>query len=380
MARPIRTQPPSIRVVQRETVDVYEDRGLRWAEDHARPGRKGDAERFAADVGEGVVRVDLGCGVGRYAPHLAAPLVALDASRVMLDACRLQHPGALYVLGDIEALPFATRSIGGGWSCMTHLHVPRLRLPLALWDLQRVLTVGAPFDLQVLAGDYEGSDLPDDDVGGRFFAGWQPESLTDVVTGAGFEVDAGSVTVSGDEVRLRATRARTLADTVGPGMRLLVCGLNPSEYSADAGVPFARPGNRFWPAAISAGLVRRDRDPIDALNTSGIGLTDLVKRATRTAAELDVDEYRGGLDRVERLVRWLQPGAVCFVGLAGWRAVVDRNAKAGPQPEPLGDRPVYVMPSSSGLNGRSSLADLIAHLGAAASLADGTSDAASPGV
>lgn len=349
---------------------IYEDRGLRWAETHTRAGRKDDAEAFAAEVGPGVLRLDIGCGAGRYAPYLGEPLLGLDASGVMLNQCRFQVPGGLYVLGDVEALPFATRSIGGGWSCMTHLHVPRLRLPLALWDLQRVLAVGAPFDIQVLAGDYEGSDLPDDDVGGRFFAGWQPESLTDVVTGAGFEVDAASVTVSGDELRLRARRARTLADTVGPGMRLLVCGLNPSEYSADAGVPFARPGNRFWPAALGAGLVRRDRDPIDALTTSGIGLTDLVKRATRTAAELDVNEYRDGVARVERLVRWLQPGAVCFVGLAGWRAAVDRRAIAGLQPQALGHRPVYVMPSTSGLNGRSRLADLIAHLGAAASLAD----------
>jgi TDG/mug DNA glycosylase family protein len=153
-------------------------------------------------------------------------------------------------------------------------------------------------------------------------------------------------------------------------MRLLVCGLNPSVYSADAGTPFARPGNRFWPAALGAGLVQRDRDPIDALATSGIGLTDLAKRATRTAAELDDDEYRKGLARVERLVRWLQPRAVCFVGLAGWRAVVDRRATAGLQPQPLGERPVYLMPSTSGLNGRSSLTDLIAHLRAAASLAD----------
>jgi TDG/mug DNA glycosylase family protein len=315
--------------------------------------------------------MDIGCGAGRYAPHLGRPLIGLDASQAMLRECRAQAPGALYVRGDVEALPFASRSIGGGWSCMTHLHVPRLRLPLALWDLQRVLAVGAPFDVQVLAGEYEGNELPDDDVGGRYFAGWEPEQLVDVVTGAGFEVDSGSVAVSGDEVRLQATRARTLADTVGPRMRLLVCGLNPSVYSADAGVPFARPGNRFWPAAAAAGLVERDRDPVGALSASGIGLTDLVKRATRTAAELDTTEYRDGLARVDRLVRWLQPGTVCFVGLAGWRAVVDRSASAGVQPQALGGRPVYLMPSTSGLNGRSSLTDLSHHLRAAASLADG---------
>ncbi len=356
---------------------IYEDRGLQWAQSHARAGRKGDAETFAAEVGDGVLRLDIGCGAGRYAPHLGEPLIGLDASPAMLNECRVRVPGALYVQGDVEALPFATRSLGGAWSCMTHLHVPRSQLPVALWDLQRVLAVGAPFDIQVLAGDYEGNNLPDDDVGGRFFAGWQPGALADVVAGAGFEVEPASVKISGDEVRLRARRARTLADTVGPGMRLLICGLNPSVYSADAGVPFARPGNRFWPAAVAAGLVRRDRDPIDALTTSGIGLTDLAKRATRTAAELDVEEYRVGVARVDRVVRWLQPGAVCFVGLAGWRAVLDRTATAGVQPQSLGDRPVYLMPSTSGLNGRSSLNDLTGHLIAAAALADEALDGTS---
>ena len=81
-------------------------------------------------------------------------------------------PEALYVQGDVEHLPFARGSIGGAWSWMTHLHVPRVRLPLALWDLHRVLAVGRPFELQVLEGDYEGDDLPGDEVGGRFFAGW----------------------------------------------------------------------------------------------------------------------------------------------------------------------------------------------------------------
>ena len=177
---------------------------------------------------------------------------------------------------------------------MTHLHVPRHRLPLALWDLHRALAVGAPFELQVLEGEYEGSDLPGDDVGGRYFAGWTPSRLVDQVVGAGFDVDPGSLAVSGDEVRLRAVRARTLADTVTTGMRLLVCGINPSPYSADVGIGYARPGNRFWPAALAAGIVGRDRDPIDALIGHGMGMTDFVKRATRTAAEVTAEEYRPG--------------------------------------------------------------------------------------
>ena len=227
------------------------------------------------------------------------------------------------MLGDVEHLPFARGSVGGAWSWMTHLHVPRHRLPLALWDLHRVLAVGSPFEIQVLEGEYEGDNLPGDDVGGRFFAGWTPDRLTDVVVGAGFEVEEGSLAVAGDEVRLRSVRARTLADTVGPGMRLLVCGVNPSWYSADAGVGYARPGNRFWPAALAAGIVDLDRDPVAALVDHGVGMTDFVKRPTRTAAEVTAAEYRSGYERVERLVEWLRPGAVCFTGLSGWRSVVD---------------------------------------------------------
>jgi hypothetical protein len=59
-----------------------------------------------------------------------------------------------------------------------------------------------------------------------------------------------------------------------------------------------------------------------------------------------------------------------MVGLAGWRAAVDRKAVAGVQPEPFGGRPVYVMPSTSGLNAHSRLDDLADHLRAAAALAD----------
>jgi TDG/mug DNA glycosylase family protein len=148
-------------------------------------------------------------------------------------------------------------------------------------------------------------------------------------------------------------------------MRLLVCGLNPSIHAADAGVGFVTPGNRFWPAAIAAGLVTRDRDPRHALEAHGIGMTDLVARATVRADELAAEEYRAGLARLDRLCRRWQPGAVCMVGLAGWRAAVDRKAIAGPQERRLGGRPVYVMPSTSGLNAATGLDALTDHLRAA---------------
>jgi TDG/mug DNA glycosylase family protein len=192
-----------------------------------------------------------------------------------------------------------------------------------------------------------------------------------VVVGAGFDV-VGFDVEPGPHLPLitvHAERADSLPDTVAAGMRLLVCGLNPSPAAAAAGVGYFRAGNRFWPAAQAAGLVSRDRDPHHALRHHGVGMTDLVKRTTARAAELEAAEYRTGLARLERLCAWLQPGAVCLVGLAGWRSAVDRRAVPGPQARTIGGRPVHVMPSTSGLNAATPMADLVDHLRAAASLA-----------
>ena len=195
--------------------------------------------------------------------------------------------------------------------------------------------------------------------------------LVDLVAGAGFDVRRAPTDDGRGPLVVAASRARTLADSVAPDLRLLVCGVNPSLYSADAGVGYARPGNRFWPAALAAGVATVDRDPVAAL-AGGLGMTDFAKRATRTAAEVTRDEYLVGFARVTRLVEWLRPGAVCFVGLSGWRTVVDRHAVAGLQPSPIGGRPAYVMPSTSGLNARTPLAELVDHLGAAWALVEAT--------
>ena len=77
---------------------------------------------------------------------------------------------------------------------------------------------------------------------------------------------------------------------------------------------------------------------------------------------LTVEEYRAGADRVRRLVEWLQPQLVLFVGLAGWRAAVDRTAVAGLQRSGFGGAPAYVMPSTSGLNAHSTPTSLAAHM------------------
>jgi TDG/mug DNA glycosylase family protein len=362
--------------MDRTTVERYESDGARWAANRA-PVRQKDAKGFARRVGRTGLRLDVGAGAGRYTADLgpAGTVLAFDAAHTMLGLLRADHPDAPAVQGDVEALPFRRGTLGGAWANMTYHHLPRSRLPLALADLHGALAVGAPLDLQVVHGDHDGPDLPGDDIGGRWFSTWTAPDLAHVVTGAGFAVESVDVVDESTRhavTRVRGTRARTLADTVGPGMRLLVCGLNPSVYSADRGVGYARPGNRFWKAVVAAGLVAPERAlrPRDVLAHDGIGITDLCKRATVASAELTRDEYVAGGERVAWLVEELRPGAVCFVGLEGWRAAVDRKAVAGPQPQPFGGRPAYVLPSTSGLNAHSRLDDLVAHFRAVARLAD----------
>lgn len=349
--------------MNRDTVAFYDANASRWA-NKRRPVREPEADAFAIAVRG--VRVDVGSGPGRYTGSLGAPVVALDASIEMLKLAREAAPRAAPVLADIAALPFRTQSIAGAWAAMTYHHVDREAVPMALADLHHALAVDATLDITVADGDYVGTDLPGDDFPGRFFACWTPERLADVVTGAGFDVQSMGISDQ-DQAHVVAERAQSLPDTVGPGMRLLVCGLNPSVYSADHGVGYARPGNRFWKAAIAAGVVSRDRDPVHALRAHGVGITDLVKRATVAASALSRDEYRAGALRVQRLVEWLQPAAVCFVGFDGYRKAIDRRAVAGWQAVQFGGRPTYVMPSTSGLNAATRLEDLVAHLRACVS-------------
>jgi double-stranded uracil-DNA glycosylase len=348
---------PTVDVYERD-VDTYLRRDLRTA-----PA----APAFAAAVPIGGMRLDLGCGPGHMTGELGSPVVAVDAAHAMISRVRAT---SLRVRADLEALPFRTGAVHGTWASKCFQHVPSPRLPMALSDLHRCMAVGGRLDLVVFEGDSDWTS--DDDLPGRSFWDWPRQRLVDVVEGAGFTEAVLDTTerAAALELHVVATRGRSLADTVDAGMRLLVCGLNPSEYSADAGVGYARPGNRFWPAARAAGLVSVERDAVHALREHGIGMTDLVKRPSVSADELTPQEYRQGLGRVERLCAWLRPSAVCLVGLAGWRASVDRRAQPGVQSRTVGGCPLYLAPSTSGRNASSTFDQLVGHFRAAGALAD----------
>ena len=155
---------------------------------------------------------------------------------------------------------------------------------------------------------------------------------------------------------LAAARNRTIPDVlpaVGSRFDVLFCGINPSLYSAATGWHFARPGNRFWPALYLSGFTPRRLDPSsqNLLPGYGLGITNIVARATARAAELSASELRAGGERRVALVARHRPAAVAIAGITAYRAAFGRpRAVIGPQPESLGVARLYVLPNPSGLN------------------------------
>jgi TDG/mug DNA glycosylase family protein len=348
-----------------KTAALYEEHAVAWTA--AREGKNVDAAlRLVERAGAAPAGpfLDVGAGPGYLTERLPEPVIGLEPVEAFLEILGKRVPGVTRIRGEAGSLPFRPATIGAALVTSVYVHVARRRLPMALAELHRALAADAPAELVMFGGDLDLEPTDGDPFGARRYSHWPEADLRRVLVGAGFTVEAWATTdhAAWPHYEISLRRALTLPDTVSPDMDVLVCGLNPSLYSAEVGAGFGRPGNRFWPAALAAGLVTADRDPRAALADHAVGMTDLVKRATPRADELTVDEYRQGLARVEWLCEWLRPRAVCFVGLGGWRAAVDRRAIPGWQPGDLGGSAVYVMPSTSGLNAHARLDDLTKHL------------------
>ena len=154
---------------------------------------------------------------------------------------------------------------------------------------------------------------------------------------------------------------KPLPDVIADGLDVLFCGINPSLTSAARGHHFARPGNRFWPALHLAGLTPRQLSPDEdgLLPGLGLGITNVVARPTRTAAELTRAELRDGAAALAELVGRYQPRVLAVLGITAWRTAFDRpRAVLGRQPERIGGAETWVAPNPSGLNAHHQLPDL----------------------
>lgn len=118
------------------------------------------------------------------------------------------------------------------------------------------------------------------------------------------------------EYTVDGERVKTLPDLLAPGLRLLFVGFNPSVRAARLGHYYAGRNNRFWDLLAASGLTPRrlGHEEDRRLLALGIGVTDLVKRPTRSAAEVTGEEYRRGVERLRGIVREHRPRVVCYNG------------------------------------------------------------------
>ena len=166
---------------------------------------------------------------------------------------------------------------------------------------------------------------------------------------------------------LQSFRDAEVPDLVGPGLRLLFVGINPGLWTAATQTHFAHPVNRFYPALLAAGVLEQRVDPSAgmtdaqraALVARGIGITNLVRRATARADELSKAELLEGRVRLEELVAEHRPRVVAVLGVTAYRGAFGRpRAQPGRQPEDLGTAELWVVPNPSGLNAHETIASL----------------------
>src|SRR6266542_1924359 len=149
---------------------------------------------------------------------------------------------------------------------------------------------------------------------------------------------------------IAAAHGKKVADVIAPGLKVLFCGINPGLYSAAVRCHFGRPGNRFWPTLHAAGFTERRLTPSEQreLLRFGYGITNLVERATATAAELSAAELVKGGRILERKVIRYSPAIVAFLGVTAYRTAFRRpRAALGLQPEKLGTAAIWVLPNPS---------------------------------
>ncbi|KUH39506.1 MULTISPECIES: G/U mismatch-specific DNA glycosylase [Streptomyces] len=152
---------------------------------------------------------------------------------------------------------------------------------------------------------------------------------------------------------LQAARDRVVPDVVAGGLSVLFCGINPGLMSAATGHHFARPGNRFWPVLHLSGFTPRRLVPAEEreLLAYGLGITNVVARATARADELTAEEFREGGRTLTAKVEELSPRWLAVVGITAYRtAFGEPKAVIGPQERTIGDTRIWALPNPSGLN------------------------------
>jgi TDG/mug DNA glycosylase family protein len=146
---------------------------------------------------------------------------------------------------------------------------------------------------------------------------------------------------------------RHLPDYLRPELDVVFVGFNPGERSARIGHYYAGRGNQFWNFLSESGLTLQRLRPEEdhRVLEFGVGLTDVVKRWSKSSSALQARDYREGSPRLMAKLRKARPRVIAFNGKLAYEHFSGRAARLGMQRETLAGARVFVLPSTSGRNG-----------------------------
>ena len=155
-----------------------------------------------------------------------------------------------------------------------------------------------------------------------------------------------------------------LRDRIAPGLRVLFVGINPGIRSAQTGHHFAGYSNRFWKLLYESGLVPEPvtHEDDDRLPAWGLGITNVVSRATPGVSDLHPSELGAGRERLARKVRRFKPAIVAVAGVMIYRALFPGTrgpVAVGMTAERFAGARVFVLPNPSGRNANFSYAEML---------------------
>jgi TDG/mug DNA glycosylase family protein len=146
-------------------------------------------------------------------------------------------------------------------------------------------------------------------------------------------------------------------------VRILFVGINPGMRSEALGHHFAGFSNTFWRLLFESGLVteRIGTEDDARLPEWGLGITNLIARATPGIDALAPAEYARGIVSLRRKVRRYQPPIVALVGVSLYRAVFHRTGPVtiGLHVERFSGSRAFVLPNPSGRNAHFSYAEML---------------------